>query len=121
MAKKKNAAAVEEERTRDRIMPETISNDPSVVISTYGPAQRDESSASDDPRPLIPVRILEYHPERIRLAFAPDVLVGSAPPFEKWVLAGCIDLGSNTEISAAEAAQRLSGRRGKKAAMPTSE
>lgn len=100
-------------------MPETIPNDPSVVISIYGPAQRDESSASDDPKPLIPVRILEYHPEMIRLAFAPDALVGSAPPFEKWVLAGCIDLAAGAEISAQEAAVRLGGR--ERPAAPESE
>lgn len=80
------------------------------IIAAYGAPDRDDSTATDNPRPPIPTRIIEYRPENVEIIFYPDVTFGDPPPYNRWKVVGYIDLTTNTKISATDATLRLQGR-----------
>jgi hypothetical protein len=74
------------------------SDDADRVVAHCGHFDRDDSTAYDTPRPLIPTRILEFRAVQVKAIFYPDAKVGSAPPY-RWKLVGFVDLSTNTALA----------------------
>jgi len=83
-----------------RQVPGWVTNDAELLFYRCGQPDRDESSANEKPRPLIPTRWLEYKRAHLKFAYIPaSVKMGDPPPY-KWDLIGVIDTSTNTAVSA---------------------
>jgi hypothetical protein len=78
------------------------------IIAHFGTPDRDDNSANDPDRPLIPLRIIEYYPEHVKIIFAPEARIGE--PISIWLVTGYIDTTLNKTISPEDAASRLQTR-----------
>jgi hypothetical protein len=80
------------------------------IITKYGKPERSDSTEYDRPRPVIPTRIIEFRPQRVKIAFVPLGKLGDAPPYAGWKVIGYLDTSTNTKISPEEAEARLRDR-----------
>ncbi len=80
------------------------------IIAMYGRPERDDSTENDVPRPAMVIRLIEYRPENVKIAFLPIANFGDPPPFRKWSVIGFIDMNTNNKMSKYEAAERLKER-----------
>ena len=81
-----------------------------MFIGLYGKPERVDSTEYDVPRPPLVTRIIEYRPENVKIAFAPNARVGEPPPYKGWFVIGYIDTASNKKILKGEVARRLRTR-----------
>jgi hypothetical protein len=79
--------------SKGKPVPSGASNDAELLIARCGQPSKDSTSANDDPRPPIQVRIVEYNGKQLRFLFIPgkDTKVGDPPPY-KWSLVGITDM-----------------------------
>jgi len=69
-----------------------MSNDAERLISICGQPTKDDSTEFDIPRPIIPSRIIEYKPQKLRFMFIPaGGSIGDPPPYG-WKLIGITDM-----------------------------
>ena len=94
----------------DRAKDSDPSDEYGPIIATYGPPDRDDSTAYDTPRPPIVTRFVEYRPENVKIAFFPVGTIGDPPPYRAWKVIGYIDISTNAKISNEQAADRLRRR-----------
>ncbi len=80
------------------------------VIDTYGDPQRYLSTENEIPPPAIPLRIITYEPENVKIVFALDVRQGEESSDRKWSIMCYFDSANNTAMSSTEARVRLGGR-----------
>jgi hypothetical protein len=79
--------------SKGRPVPVGVTNDAELLIARCGKPSKDDSTANDVPRPLIPSRTVEYRKHRLRFMFIPggNTRLGDAPPY-KWKLVGATDM-----------------------------
>jgi len=78
-------------------------------VARYGEPDEDRTSAYDNPRPLIPSRILTYKSERVRALYVPKNAEGN-PKSWLWKLAGFTDPVAEVAITPEEVVRRMAGR-----------
>lgn len=83
--------------------------DPDSVIAKYGTPDIIDSSAYDNPRPPIVVKMFIYKKENVRLIFMANP-PGAPPPYNDWRYIGAEDAPGKKVISITEALHRLSRR-----------
>jgi hypothetical protein len=66
-------------------------NDAELLIARCGHPTSDDSTATDNPRPPIPTRIIEYKKQKLRFLFIPGGTSGDPPPYN-WRLVGSTDM-----------------------------
>jgi hypothetical protein len=78
--------------SKGRPVPPGVTNDAELLIARCGKPSNDNSTATDDPRPPIPSRIIEYKKTRLRFMFIPggNTHLGDDPPYQ-WELVGITD------------------------------
>ncbi len=83
-------------------------DDATLMVSTCGPPDVDNSTANDNPRPPIPIRILEYKSLNIRFTFMPsgDTSVGAPPPY-RWTYLAVQDTVTNQPLDVQIASKRM--------------
>jgi len=85
-----------------------ITDDAELVISKCGNPDVDDSNINDNPRPLLPMRLLEYKAQNIRFSFIPrgDTASASSPPYQ-WKMLGVQDTETNQSLDVNIARQRM--------------
>src|SRR5262249_2873529 len=68
-------------------------NDAELILTRCGPPDSDKSTENEQPRPMIPTRLIEYRRQGVKLVFAPgrDFYLSAPPPYH-WHLLGVRDL-----------------------------
>jgi len=81
--------------SKGRPVPPGVTNDAELLIARCGRPSRDVSTAYEDPRPPIPVRVVEYRKHGLRFMFFPggNAHVGDPPPY-RWKLLGVTDMAA---------------------------
>jgi hypothetical protein len=79
------------------------------ILERYGEADRDDSTEHDPDHPLLPLRILEYRAQDVKIIFYPIGKVGEAA-YNKWAVLEYINLATNSPISSSSAEAQLAGR-----------
>lgn len=99
--------------SKGRPVPPGITNDAELLIARCGPPSSDVSSANDNPRPPVPIRIVEYRRHRLRFMFVPggNTRIGGPPPYQ-WRFFGITDMRAADPshakvVSPSEAARRM--------------
>ncbi len=80
------------------------------IVAVYGPPERDYSTETEVPRPLIPIRRLEYRPEMVMMALFPNTRAGKPPPYNRWGVLGYLDMKTKQSITNYEAEEKLKSR-----------
>jgi hypothetical protein len=85
-----------------------VPDDAATLISKCGSPNVDDSTANDNPRPPLPVRMLEYKSENIRFSFIPggNVKLGTPPPY-RWKFLAVQDTETNQPIDIQIASKRM--------------
>ena len=92
-----------------RAVPTWVHNDADLLVYRCGQPDRILDTSEDDPRPLIPTRILTYRKAHLKIAYVPSDSVDQAPPYH-WKLMGLIDTRTNHAIDASELRSTLEKR-----------
>ena len=77
------------------------------ALRKYGPADEDESSEYEVPRPPLVTRRLTYRQARVRIVFLAKGPIGSPPPYAGWTLMSFQDPKTNAVIEPVVANARL--------------
>ncbi|HEX6443132.1 MAG TPA: hypothetical protein VF007_13155 [Stellaceae bacterium] len=85
-----------------------LADDASEIIRRLGKPDKDDSTESDQPRPAIVTRFLDYTRRGVRVMLVPTNPVGSSPPYT-WKLFGFIDLRTQQRLTPEEVARRFGG------------
>jgi hypothetical protein len=87
-----------------------VHDDAEAVIWRFGEPDADDSSADEEPRPLLVLRHLIYEKERVSIFFGADMKPGDPPPYRGWFywLAG--DAVTHEPLKPEEVRKRLAGR-----------
>jgi hypothetical protein len=80
------------------------------ILKRYGEADRDDSTEHDPDHPLLPLRILEYRAQEVKIIFYPIGKIGE-DAYPRWAVFGYIDLQNNSAMSSYDATVRLAKRR----------
>jgi hypothetical protein len=82
-------------------------DDASILLTRCGPADSQNSTAYDDPRPLVPNLKIAYTKAKVQAVFLPgtDVSEGDAPPYH-WKLLGFADAADEHNVLTKEEARR---------------
>jgi hypothetical protein len=85
-----------------------IRDDVERIISRCGKPDVDDSTANDDPRPLVPTRLLEYKEQSIRFSFIPggNTTANDPPPY-RWKILGIQDTVTDEPLDIAIAKRRM--------------
>jgi hypothetical protein len=86
-----------------------FADDAADIIQRYGPPDKDDSTAYDQPRPPVVSRFLDYTRKNVRAILIPTNPVGAPPPYN-WKLLGFFDMARQQKLSPDEAARRLGSR-----------
>jgi len=91
-----------------RAVPDSVKDDADLLIYRCGKPDVDDSTAFDNPRPLLPTRSVEYHKERIRFVFMPEgkTSAGAPPPYH-WSLMGVQDTVRDGSLDVSTAVARM--------------
>lgn len=83
-------------------------DDATLMVSNCGAPDVDDSTANDNPRPPIPIRILEYKSLNVRFTFMPsgDTSVGAPPPY-RWTYLAVQDTVTNQPLDVQIASKRM--------------
>lgn len=86
----------------------TAANDATSMIAKCGVPDEDYSSENESPRPILPMRTLEYKSQNIRFVFTPsgDTKVGTTPPY-RWTLSVVLDTVTNEPLDIQIALKRM--------------
>jgi hypothetical protein len=86
----------------------TIGDDAELIISRCGKPDIDDSTAYDNPRPLVPTRLLEYKEQSIRFSFIPggNTSANDPPPYH-WKILGTQDTVTDEPLDVAIAKRRM--------------
>jgi hypothetical protein len=86
----------------------SAANDATSMITKCGIPDEDYSSENENPRPVLPMRTLEYKSQNIRFVFTPpdDTKVGATPPY-RWTLSMVLDTVTNEPLDIQIALKRM--------------
>ncbi len=86
-------------------------NDAELLIQRCGTPDSDTSTENDNPRPLVPTRLITYKRARLMFAYAPGggAKAGSPPPY-KWELIGIKDTKTDKAIAEGQLKKTITGR-----------
>lgn len=93
-------ASTAQKRDLPRVSVESISK-------RYGPPSRVTSTENDRPRPALVTRFVEYERQAVRFVLLADAPIGTAPPYQHWVLMGVQDLKTKKSLTAEEVERRF--------------
>ena len=82
-------------------------DDPPRFVARYGPPDLDESPGEEPGRPLLALRLLTYHRERVRAVYVRDESAAGPP---KWALLGFTEPGTNAVLGPEGVVERMKGR-----------
>ena len=92
-----------------RQVPAWVHDDADLLVYRCGQPDRVLDTSEDDPRPLIPSRILTYRKAHLKIAYVPSDPADQPPPYH-WKLMGLIDTRANHAIEASELRSTLEKR-----------
>jgi hypothetical protein len=92
-----------------RQVPAWVTNDADLLLYRCGQPDKVLDTSEDDPRPLIPSRILTYRKAHLKIAYVPSDPADQPPPYH-WKLMGLIDPRTNHAIDASELRSTLEKR-----------
>ena len=90
----------------------TLSNnnrdEAAMLIARCGKPSLDDDNQTEDPRPILPARSLDYQQYNLSIMFLPagDTPVGSPPPY-RWNLFGIIDMATGKKVEPRDAIARM--------------
>ncbi len=79
----------------------------SELSARYGDPDIDDSTAYDQPRPIIVTRILRYTKAKVQIVYVADARVGAPPPYIGWKFLAFQDTETKQPINLREATRRL--------------
>ena len=92
-------------------LPASVTNDADLLVYRCGTPNKDDSTATDNPRPPIPTRLITYTQAHLMFAYYPgdEAKVGDPPPYN-WKLLGIKDTRTNVAIRPEQLKDALSRR-----------
>jgi hypothetical protein len=92
-----------------RTVPAWVQNDADLLVYRCGQPDRDSDTSEDDPRPLIPSRILTYRNAHLDIMYIPHDPVGQPPPYH-WKFMGLADTRTHQAIDPSQLRPTLARR-----------